>query len=171
MGDLIASGEIENMVDLCYQTQALAEIDPQKYRGQIQKNAERIVARQRPSGQWSMRFGPEQPEVEFQTGHALWALQAAGVPASNPQVAKAIDYLLRRQQAFGGWMDPLQSFENFRTPFRETQMAVLTLSSYFPIEGRAKGWNAASLSRLSDDPVELLEQLDEIWDAPSAQVL
>ena len=37
---------------------------------------------------------PEQPEVEFQTGHALWALQAAGVPASNPQVAKAIDYLL-----------------------------------------------------------------------------
>ena len=90
-----------------------------------------------------MRFDPEQPEVEFQTGHALWALQAAGVPASNPQVAKAIDYLLRRQQAFGGWMDPLQSFENFRTPFRETQMAVLALSSYFPAGPRAKGWEFA----------------------------
>ena len=164
MGDLIASGEIKNMVDLCYQTLALAEIDPQRYRGQIQKNAERILSLQRPNGQWSMRFGPEQPEVEFQTGHALWALQAAGVPASNPQVAKAIDYLLRRQQPFGGWMDPLQSFENFRTPFRETQMAVLALSSYFPAGPRAKGWGAAAPARLSSDPVEVLQQLDGIWD-------
>src|SRR6516225_862677 len=164
MGDLIAHGEIENMVDLCYQTQALAEIDPQRYRGQIQKNAERILSLQRPDGQWSMRFGPEQPEVEFQTGHALWALHAAGVPGSNPQVAKAIDYLLRRQQPFGGWMDPLQSFENFRTPFRETQMAVLALSSYFPDGQRAKGWGAAAPARLSSDPVEVLQQLDGIWD-------
>jgi hypothetical protein len=101
----------------------------------------------------------------------LWALQAAGVPATHPQVAKAIDYLLRRQQDFGGWMDPLQSFENFRTPFRETQMAVLALSSYFPVEGRVKGWNSTSIHRLSDDPAELLEQLNEIWDAPSPRVL
>src|SRR5207248_7016266 len=134
------------------------------YRSQIQKNAERILSLQRPNGQWSMRFGPEQPEVEFQTGHALWALQAAGVPASNPRVAKAIDYLLRRQQAFGGWMDPLQSFENFRTPFRETQMAIVALSAYFPIPSRAKGWNAVPVERLSDDPVEMLQQLDGIWD-------
>jgi hypothetical protein len=164
MGDLIARGEIENMVDLCYQTLALAEIDPQRYRDQIQKNAERILSLQRPDGQWSMRFAPEQPEVEFQTGHALWALQAAGVPASNPQVAKAIDYLLRRQQPFGGWMDPLQSFENFRTPFRETQMAVLALSSYFPDGQPVKGWGAAAPARLSSDPVEVLHELDGIWD-------
>jgi hypothetical protein len=164
MGDLIASGDIENMVDLCYQTLALAEIDPQRYRDQVQKNAERILSLQRPSGQWSMRFAPEQPEVEFQTGHVLWALQAAGVPASNPQVAKAIDYLLHRQQPFGGWMDPLQSFENFRTPFRETQMAVLALSSYFPAGQPAKGWGAAAPAQLSSDPVEALQQLDAIWD-------
>src|SRR5205085_4041042 len=132
----------KNMIDLCYQTQALAEIDGARYREQIQKNAERILSLQRPDGQWAMRFDPAQPEVEFQTGHALWALHAAGVPASHAQVAKAIDYLMRRQQAFGGWMDPLQSYENFRTPFRETQMAVLALSSYFPVDGRAKGWNA-----------------------------
>ena len=164
MGDLIANSGIENMVDLCYQTLALAEIDPQRYRDQIQKNAERILSLQRPDGQWSMRFGPEQPEVEFQTGHALWALHAAGVPASNARVAKALDYLLRRQQAFGGWMDPLQSFENFRTPFRETQMAVLALSSYFPAGQRTKGWGTPAPAKLSSDPVEVLQQLDEIWD-------
>jgi len=31
-----------------------------------------------------------------------------------------------------GWMDPLQSFENFRTPFRETQMAILALRRVLP---------------------------------------
>lgn len=169
--DLIAGGEVKNMVDLCYQTQALADIDRDKYAAQIHKNAERILSLQRPDGQWSLRFEPNQPEVEFQTGHALWALRAAGVPKENPQVAKAIDYLLGRQQSFGGWMDPLQSFENFRTPFRETQMAVLALSSYFPNGPRAKGWNSTAIDKLSDDPVQLLEQLDGVWDAPPPQVL
>lgn len=170
MGEMIANGEVKNMVDLCYQTLALAEIDREKYGGQIQKNGERILSLQRPDGQWSMRFEPSQPEVEFQTGHALWALQAAGIPANHPQAGKAIDYLLRRQQPFGGWMDPRQSFENFRTPFRETQMAILALSAYFPQAGRAKGWNSPAIDRLSSDPVEMLQQLDDVWDAPSPAV-
>src|SRR6185295_18094868 len=80
LGAWIADGEVKNMIDLCYQTLALAEIDRAKYHEQIRANAERLFELQRPDGQWSMRFGPEQPEVEFQTGHALWALQAAGVP-------------------------------------------------------------------------------------------
>ena len=167
---LIAEGEIKNVTDLCYQTLALADIDARQYSAQIRTNAERILALQRPDGQWSMRFEASQPEVEFQTGHALWALHAAGVPVSNPQVAKGIQYLLARQQAFGGWMDPLQSFENFRTPFRETQMAVLALSSYFPQMGRARGWNSPRIESISSDPVTALEQLDEVWDAPSPTV-
>jgi hypothetical protein len=166
----IAKGEVKNMIDLCYQTLALADIDREKYREQIASNAERILKLQRPDGQWSMKFEANQAEVEFQTGHALWALHAAGIPLANPQVAKAVQYLLRRQQEFGGWMDPLQSFENFRTPFRETQMAVVALSSYFPLEGRAKGWNSPKIAKLSSHPVELLEQLDDVWDAPSAEV-
>jgi len=170
MVEFISKGDVKNMIDLCYQTLALADIDREKYKDQIDSNARRILSLQRPDGQWSMRFDPNQPEVEFQTGHALWALQAAGIPVTNPQVKKAIDYLLRRQQSFGGWMDPLQSFENFRTPFRETQMAVLALSSYFPLSGRRPGWNSPPITRLSDNPVEMLQQLDQVWDAPSAQV-
>ncbi len=170
LGEWIANGEVKNTIDLCYQTLALADIDPQRYREQIRKNSERLLSLQRPDGQWSARFEAAQPEVEFQTGHALWALHAAGVPLTHPQVAKAVAYLLRRQQQFGGWMDPLQSFENFRTPFRETQMAILALSAYFPQTGRAKGWNSPRLDRLSTDPVEMLQQLDDVWDAPSADV-
>ena len=169
MAGFISLGEVKNMVDLCYQTLALADIDRERYQDLIRKNAARILSLQRLDGQWSMRFEPDQPEVEFQTGHALWSLQAAGIPVTNPQVKKAIEYLLHRQQSFGGWMDPLQSFENFRTPFRETQMAVLALSSYFPMTGRARGWNSPILAHLSTDPVEMLRQLDDVWDAPSAE--
>ena len=164
---MIAQTDTKNMVDLCYQTLALAEIDRAKYADQIRQNAERILSYQRPDGQWSMRFDPAEPEVEFQTGHALWALAAAGIPADQPQVQKAIQYLMNRQQPFGGWMDPKQSFENFKTPFRETQFAVLALSTYYPLKDRAKGWNAGTITSLSTEPARLLEQLDQVWDRPS----
>lgn len=169
--EMVARGEVKNMVDLCYQTLALAEMDKVRYEQQIANNAKRILSLQRPDGQWAMNFPAGQPEVEFQTGHALWALHAAGIPADHPQVAKAIAYLLGRQQPWGGWLDPLQSYENFRTPFRESQMAILALSSYFPKANRPKGWNSPVISALSSDPVQLLAQLDEVWDKPSAAVL
>jgi hypothetical protein len=169
--EMIATGEVKNMVDLCYQTLALAEIDRVKYKARLDANAERIFSLQREDGQWSMRFEPNQPAVEFQTGHALWALQAAGVPASEPHVKKALDFLMRRQQPFGGWMDPTQSFENFKTPFRETQFAVLALSSYFPMKDRAKGWDAPALKSLSADPGKAIAELEGVWDRPSDAVV
>ncbi len=164
---MIANGEVKNMIDLCYQTLALADIDAAKYKDQIAKNVERALSLQRPDGQWSMRFDAKEPEVEFQTGHVLWTLAAAGVPRDNPQVQKGLDYLLNRQQAFGGWFDPLQSFENFRTPFRETQFAVLALSSYYPGADKSKGWNSPAPANLSKQPVQLLEDLDRVWDGAS----
>jgi hypothetical protein len=161
---LLAQDEIKNMVDLCYQTLALAAVDPVAHKSKIKANAARILSLQQPSGQWSMKFEPGSAEVEFQTGHALWALQAAGISADHPQVRKAIAYLLGRQQAFGGWMDPIQSFENFRTPFRETQMAVLALSAYFPREP-SKGWNATQ-------GAGSLSYLDGVWGTqPSATLI
>jgi hypothetical protein len=168
---MIAQTDTRNMVDLCYQTLALADIDRVQYADQIRKNAERILSYQRPDGQWSMRFDPAEPEVEFQTGHALWALAVAGIPAGQPQVQKAIQYLMNRQQPFGGWMDPKQSFENFKTPFRETQFAVLALSTYYPLKDRAKGWNVDVVTSLPAEPARLLEQLDQVWDRPSEAVV
>jgi hypothetical protein len=170
MAKLMAAGEVKNVTDLCYQTLALADIDRSRYRDVIRKNVERIFSLQRPDGQWSYKFEADQPEVEFQTGHVLWTLQAAGVPVTDPHVVKAVNYLLRRQEAFGGWLDPLQSFENFRTPFRETQFAIMGLSGYYPLPERKKGWNSPSLDKLSNDPVLLLEQLDNVWDAPPEAV-
>jgi HEAT repeats len=78
---------------------------------------------------------------------------------------------MARQQGFGGWMDPLQSFENFRTPFRETQFAIVALSSYFPVKDGAKGWNSPPLNTLATGPVALLNQLDQVWDMPAPTVI
>ena len=168
---MIARGPVKNMIDLCYQTLALADIDGVKYKEQIAANAARILSLQRPSGQWSMTFDSDAAEVEFQTGHALWALWAAGIPRDHPQVQKGLQYLLKRQQPFGGWFDPKQSFENFRTPFRETQFAVVALSAYYPREKHEKGWNSPQPEKLPQDPVELLKALDQIWDAPRAEIV
>ena len=75
-------------------------------------------------GAYYVRVRANHPEyklaVGLQTGHALWALPAARVPKSNPQVAKAIAYPLAAAAAV---------HENLRTPFRERQMAVLALSA------------------------------------------
>ena len=153
--------EIKNLIDLCYQTLALAAIDKSRHAAKIQANAERLLQLQRPDGQWSARFDEKSFPVEFQTGHALWALHAAGIPRDNPQVAKGLGYLLSRQQPFGGWLDPLQTYENFRTPFRETQMAVLALSAYYPAQTAGPKWG-----RTPDGPLKTLDDLNEIWDVP-----
>jgi hypothetical protein len=164
---LLTQTEHKNLIDLCYQTQALVSIDKNKHADRIKQNVERILSLQRPSGQWSMRFAATEKDVEFQTGHALWALAMAGIPRDHPQVKKGLAYLLSRQQEFGGWLDPLQSFENFRTPFRETQMSILALSSYYPEKARAKGWGTGDFTPGSD----LLTALDKVWDPQKPEAL
>lgn len=167
---LLEQDDLKNLVDLCYQTLGLAAVDRTRHAAKIARNAERILAFQRESGQWSMKFDPKEKDVEFQTGHALWALAAAGIPKDNPRVAQGLRILLARQQNFGGWLDPLQSFENFRTPFRETQMAVLALSAYYPFGPPARGWGS-SPAFISGTGEEVLLALDKVWDLPTNAVL
>ena len=73
--DMIAAGEVKNMIDLCYQTLALADID----RGEVQgsnreKRRAHSLACSAPTANGRCDSIPKEPEVEFQTGHALWAL-------------------------------------------------------------------------------------------------
>lgn len=159
---LIEQDAIKNVIDLCYQTLALAAIDKRKYAAAIARNAERILSLQRPDGEWSARLEPESKPVEFQTGHALWALHEAGIPISEPHVKKGLEYLMSRQQSFGGWMDPLQSYENFRTPFRETQMAVLALSAYYPRDPQPFRSDEPRFSADSPDPLSRAAAIEQL---------
>ena len=172
--NLLEQNRLTNMLDLCYQTIALSTIDREAYKKQISANGERILSLQRPSGQWPMLFDAGAPEAEFQTGHCLYTLALAGYPASDPRIARGLRYVLSRQQSFGGWFDPLQSYENFRTPFRETQFAVMALSQYYKGPG-ARGWNLEPSKTESNPPLDLrrglssvLTDLDEVWEKPAA---
>ncbi|MFN0085133.1 MAG: hypothetical protein ACKVX9_07075 [Blastocatellia bacterium] len=161
---LIEQDRHKNLIDLCYQTIALATIDRAAYAGKIRRNAERILSLQRPDGQWSMLFEEASAPVEFQTGHSLYTLALAGYGAEDPRIRKGVEGLLSRQQEWGGWFDPRQSYENFRTPFRETQFAVMALSQLHPEPAKPKGWNAPLPEKLADDPYVALEQMSGAWD-------
>ena len=153
------------MIDLCYQTLALADIDRTKYAAKIAKNAERILSLQRPSGQWSMRFEPKQPEVEFQTGHALWALHAAGIPADHPQVAKAIRYLLRSAAAVRRLDGPAAVVREFPHAVPRNADGGAGAQLLLSRAAASKGMGHAQRRRSSShDPAELLRDLDNIWD-------
>lgn len=184
-----ASGEPVDLLDLAWQTVALADLDADKHRAKIDANVAKIFELQKPDGSWAMPFGMEIIEYdwrnqkvkrkeipqrdgregprssEFQTYHALYALAKAGAPKDEPHVAKAIEYALGRQTASGAWQGEPE-YKNFDTPFRDTQYAVMALSEYFPGPG-AETWRPrleASMSAL-----ERIATLDQVWDAPSPE--
>ncbi len=171
---LIEQDAHKNLIDLCYQTLAFAEMDQTGYADKIKRNAERILSLQREDGQWSMLFEAASTPVEFQTYHCLYTLARAGYKTDHPQIAKSLKFLISRQQAFGGWFDPRQTYENFRTPFRETQFAVMALSEFYKgpeQKGWQQGFDALPVKLAEQDAMLRLEQIDNVWDKPGRPVI
>ena len=160
---LIEQDAHKNLIDLCYQSIALAEIDRNVYADKIKRNAERILSLQREDGQWSMLFEPASTAVEFQTYHCLYTLARAGYSPEHPQIAKSLKFLLSRQQAFGGWLDPRQTYENFRTPFRETQFAVMALSEFYKARTVIIDKLPVPSELIKKEPLTFLEAVDQAW--------
>ena len=75
----------------------------------------------------------------MQTGESLYALALAGLTADHPAVRKGVVALLAEQKPFGGWFDT-NPYEQFQTPFRETQWALMAISRLYPGPG-TRGWD------------------------------
>jgi hypothetical protein len=194
---VVLNGEPVDMLDLAWQTVALADFGLQKYRDRIQQNVEKIFHYQKKDGSWAMPFGMEVIEYdfrvhqikrrkipprpgedgplasEFQTYHTIYALARAGVTLDDPRLKKAVEFCLSRQTASGAWQGSPE-YKNFDTPFRDTQYAIMALSTLFPgPKGRhgAKGWNAGfpppPTSWDHSDILATLEALDQHWDQPA----
>src|SRR5207302_1959097 len=73
------------------------------------------------------------------TGESLYALALAGLTADHPAVRNGLVALLTAQKPFGGWLD-LGPYEQFQTPFRETQWSLIALATLYPGPG-TKGWD------------------------------
>lgn len=170
---LLPTGTPANTRDLAAQTIGLCLADRQKHAAKIAANVEHLLALQRPDGHWSVKFDPKYAITEMQTGESLYALSLAGLGADHPAVRKGVVALLHRQKPFGGWLD-LSPYEQFQTPFRETQWALIALSRIYPGPG-TQGWNGP----LGPEPralrtassAELVRDLERIWDPPRPELL
>ncbi len=176
IANLLPTGKPAHTRDLAAQTIGLCLIDPkhEKHSALIQANVQQLVSLQRASGHWSVKFDPKYPITEMQTGESLYALASAGLEPGHPAMRRGIVALLIRQQAFGGWFD-LNPYEQFRTPFRETQWALIALSSLYPnSKTRSPGWNGPlgqePVSLRTDSAGKLIRDLERIWDGPGADL-
>jgi hypothetical protein len=80
---------------------------------------------QHPDGRFPLAFDKTSAPADFITFQALYALALAG---QRPE--KMIRYVLKAQRPDGSWQgDP--EYKGFNTPFRDTQFAVMALSTLF----------------------------------------
>jgi HEAT repeat protein len=173
---LLPTGKPAHTRDLAAQTIGLCLLDPtrQTLAGPIGSNVRRLLSLQRPDGHWSVKFDPNYPITEMQTGESLYALHLADRPPDDPAMRRGIVALLTRQQSFGGWFD-VNPYEQFRTPFRETQWALMALSSLYPSpKPRLDGWNGPlgpqPRTLRNGSPAALIRDLERIWDVPAADL-
>ncbi len=133
VAQLLPTGRPANTRDLAAQTIGLCLIDPDRrhHSALIRANVERLLSLQRANGHWSVKFDPSYPITEMQTGESLYALSLAGRGPDDPSMRRGILALLARQQPFGGWLD-VNPYEQFRTPFRETQWALMAARHDLP---------------------------------------
>ncbi|MFO0960458.1 MAG: hypothetical protein U0800_23995 [Isosphaeraceae bacterium] len=173
VASLLPTGEPSHMRDLAAQTIGLCQAGPDRFERQIHANVKRLLDLQRPDGQWAIPFDPKDPKggpSQMQTGECLYALALSGLTADHPAVRKGVVALLKEQKPFGGWLDT-NPYEQFRTPFRETQWSLMALAQLYPGPG-TRGWDGPlgpqPESLRTDSVSKLVADLERIWDPPSA---
>jgi ankyrin repeat protein len=95
----IAKAKSANNEDRSYRLLGLAWYG--KNKEATQKAMGELLATQRPDGGWSDLDSME--SGAYATGKSLYALQVAGLPASDAAYARAVKYLLSTQQEDGSW--------------------------------------------------------------------
>jgi HEAT repeat protein len=182
--DLVAgflpTGTPANVRDLAAQTIGLCtagtgnDNDKEPFDDKIKANVGQLLEIQHPDGLWPITLGRGATGAVMQTGESLYALALAGLTAEHPAVRRGVAALLIEQKPFGGWHD-LHPYEQFQTPFRETQWSLIALSTLYPAPG-IHGWNGPlgpQPERLrgrpdgdSNSDSALIAGLDRVWDAP-----
>jgi ankyrin repeat protein len=95
----MAKAKSTNNDDRSYRLLGLAWYGKDK--DDTQKAMRELLAKQRPDGGWSDLESME--SSAYATGKSLYALQTAGLPASDAAYGRAVKYLLSTQQEDGSW--------------------------------------------------------------------
>lgn len=118
---------VRNVVDLAWKLTAYGE-----WGMPAEKLREELLSWQRADGLFPYHFDRNEAGAEFLTWQALYALAKAGAKLEDPRVARLAQLCLSRQQVSGAWQgEPVH--KAFHTPFRDTQFAVMALSTLYPV--------------------------------------
>ena len=113
-----------NIIDLAWKIAALA-----KFGEPAGAEIDQLYSWRDSDGRFPYHFDRAEPRADFITYQALYALAVAG--SKDARVQKTADYALRKQRIDGSWQgDPV--YKGFDTPFRDTQFAVMALSTLYP---------------------------------------
>jgi hypothetical protein len=170
LGDRDADRRVETFQDRIHRLYAWWLFDRKAFANKIKRETGALVALQNEDGGWhEIDSGPGASAV-YTTGQFVWTLLRIGFPRDDPAIAKALRYLIKEQQDFGGWFQTT-THENFRTPMRETRYAVMALAEAFPREGAPRrGWGNRELApaRLprTDTLLHTLDDLENLWELP-----
>ncbi len=169
VGDRAADRRIETLQDRIHRLYAWWLFDKAKFASKIKREKGALLSRQNDDGGWhETDSGEPGGSAVYTTGQLVWTLLEIGVPRDDPALQKALAYLLREQQDFGGWFQTT-THENFRTPMRETRYAVMALAQAYPRGGPpGRGWGnrdkgPARLPR-GDTLVHTLDDLENLWE-------
>src|SRR5271154_1867217 len=161
----IAARQPANVIDLSWKITALATIDRQMYRADIDGLVAQLYTWQTEKGQFPYPFDHAAAASDFITYQAMYALAVAGHRAeSDPRLARTVAYALEKQRPDGSWQgDPV--YKGFDTPFRDTQFAVMGLSELYRYNGVAP---AAATTIRTGALDSVLSDIDHLAARPSA---
>jgi HEAT repeat protein len=172
--DSAANKKVETFQDRIHRVRAWSLLDSLGQKPRIQAEIDDFWRLQNEDGGWHEIDSKKGPSAVYTTGQLVWTLAEVGVPADAPGMQRAIEFLLKEQQPFGGWIQTT-THENFRTPMRETRFAVMALASTHPrpaapppplAQGDAQP--KASL-RTGEGDIALLDDLEALWDLPEPE--
>lgn len=150
----IAAYAPRTTIDFNWKIIALATIDGSRYRTEIDALVDGLLKRQGPD----LRFD----HADFITYHALYALAMAGLKPGDSRIDRLVDFTLQQQLESGGWQGE-PGPKAFQTPFRDTQFAVMALSTLFPGDWKAAAAPKADTSNTATalDRAHSLQQMHQ----------
>ena len=171
LDDPATDARVETLQDRMHRLHAWNILDQTRFAPRINAEIAALFGLQNPDGGWHELGQTGQPSATYPTGQMAWTLMRAGVPRDDPRIARSLNFLLQRQQPFGGWFET-GTHENFRTPMRETRYALEALAEGFPRGEPLTSWGnrdgkPARLPR-PGPLVATLDDLDNLWDVPEA---
>jgi squalene-hopene/tetraprenyl-beta-curcumene cyclase len=133
-------------------------------RGPLAAGAHRAVhwlrQSQEPDGSWFGRWGAN---YLYGTGAVVPALVAAGVPADDPAIGRAVAWLIERQNADGGWGEDLRSYEDPAWRGRGASTASQTAWALLALLAAGE---RSEPTRRGIDYLVATQQADGTWDEP-----